>query len=202
MSTRHSAPRSYSCQCGSSCHIEHRSPNCFPECRKRWADSIIRRFTPMPKIDWLWSVTGVPFDDRKMWDWTMRSLRGRWELTAGGIVIPGGVEPRSIEYARFLERGELHGAPHYHLLIRGDLPSQHHTSNLLKHFGYGFITDIRRVTDPEGIRGYLLNYLTKASGWEGRRKIAYSKNFWEKIYKPYVDLIPESKGGPHVHHWR
>jgi len=205
MDTCRISPETFACQCGTEILVKHRSWNCALECRRRMADRELRRWnrTP-PKLDWLLTITNVPPRDSKPWSYFMRSLRGRWELTAGGIVIPGGVEPRTVEYARILELGAKHGMRHYHLAIRGDLPSQHHLSNLAKHFGYGFKVDVRRITNVEGIKSYLLSYLLKASGEEGRRKISYSRNFWEHdfTYRPYVEFIPEHKGGPHIHKWR
>jgi hypothetical protein len=198
--------RKYICICAPGIKVEytaqHRGWNCNdPEHRKARARQELRRFDANPKVDWLALLTNVPFNDRENWQHLVRSHRGRWDITPGGIVIPGGVEPATFEYCRVEELGLKTGMRHYHIAIRGAEILEPRWKAHAKHFGYGWFAKIKPAYDIHGIKRYLFNYLVKAKGEPGRRKITYSRGFWEKPYHPYVDYIPESKGGKHVHRW-
>ena len=98
----------------------------------------------------------------------------------------------TFEYVAIWELTEA-GWPHLHILQRGDFVPQKWLSGVCRHYGWGRVADIRRITNGPHAAHYVTKYLTKSiEGGHGyaifRRRIWCSRHYFDGATPP-----PEEK---------
>ena len=191
-----------------------RSWNCLA-CRQGMANKWARRFVDAQPERWF-TITNVPDDKtvcRLKWQQYIRAVRHGYGLRrdraqvfldvaykiakAMGVHLSASQQSRllsevrqghDIEYARVLERGQLHGMRHYHVLYKGNRISHLVIVTLAVLFGFGRVGHEGPIRD-EGGSWYVAKYLGKSGGEKGWRKVTTSRRMLPRVVSVPNDWV-------------